>query len=242
MQEIQHVSSQYRPFAVASSSIYFTLEQLEETFFLYHFSLPFFLVIVDSILGKPSQNLKAEKDPMARLKILMTELFNTTFVRAARGLLQKDQIAFALRLSQVRPQLARLCVELKGCAQIWLEESGHLGEAAGAGKCVQLHALAWSHNLCSWQGPVAGPDSARVPDEGQGADGDGLAGGRCACHQRQGADHARPARAHGAAVHARRLRARHQAHQLQRRRVDEIHRGSVFSFSLLQTLTLTVAL
>lgn len=56
--EIQAVSSQYRPFAVACSSIYFTAESLSDVHFLYHFSLPFFLVVVDSLLQKPSQEVK----------------------------------------------------------------------------------------------------------------------------------------------------------------------------------------
>jgi dynein heavy chain 1 len=61
--EIQSVSSQYRPFAVACSSIYFTTESLSDVHFLYHFSLPFFLVVVDSLLQKPSQEVKVGRHP-----------------------------------------------------------------------------------------------------------------------------------------------------------------------------------
>ncbi len=44
MEELSAISSQYRPFAAACSSIYFSLESLSDLNFLYQFSLPFFLV------------------------------------------------------------------------------------------------------------------------------------------------------------------------------------------------------
>lgn len=50
IEEVRAISSSYEPLAVAMSSVYFTLEGLSDIFFLYQFSLKFFLEIVDKIL------------------------------------------------------------------------------------------------------------------------------------------------------------------------------------------------
>ena len=107
MAEVDAVSDSFRPFAESCSSIYFSLEKLADVHFLYQFSLPFFMQIVDRLLfpaaGAPplAPELAAEKDPLKRLRLLTAQLFSLSYVRVRRALLNNDQTAFALRLAQV---------------------------------------------------------------------------------------------------------------------------------------------
>jgi dynein heavy chain 1 len=77
------------------------LESLADAHFLYQYSLPFFLVIIETVLTKSGDLLKDQKDPMKRLQLLVRSLFETSFQRVARGLLNRDQLPFALRLTQI---------------------------------------------------------------------------------------------------------------------------------------------
>jgi len=102
MNEVHRVSAQYRPFASACSSIYFSLENLSDVHFLYQFSLPFFMTVVDHILHPGTlPSLASIKDPQQRLRLLTSALFSTSFQRVSRGMMNRDQMAFALRLAQV---------------------------------------------------------------------------------------------------------------------------------------------
>lgn len=101
MEEINVTSGEYRPFAVACSSVYFTLESLGRVHFLYQYSLMFFLAIVDKILFEQSDNAKAEKDPMKRLGVITSDLFKNSYARVSRGLLHQDKVGFAVRLAQI---------------------------------------------------------------------------------------------------------------------------------------------
>jgi len=94
------VSDFYRPFATACSRFYFTLENLANVHFLYQFSLHFFLDIVDHILAH-SARAAGKVDKGERLRALTDDLFWVGFQRVARGLMQADHIAFALRLVQL---------------------------------------------------------------------------------------------------------------------------------------------
>jgi dynein heavy chain 1 len=107
MAEVEAVSDSFRPFAESCSSIYFSLEKLAEVHFLYQFSLPFFMQIVDRLLfpsggaAPIAPELASEKDPLKRLRLLTANLFSLSYVRVRRALLNNDQTAFALRLAQV---------------------------------------------------------------------------------------------------------------------------------------------
>ena len=59
MGELAEASEVFRPFANACSSIYFTLERLGNSHFLYQFSLSFFFAIVGRVLECPSSPAKA---------------------------------------------------------------------------------------------------------------------------------------------------------------------------------------
>jgi len=52
MARVTETASVYEPFSRLSSKIYFTLEELSTSHFLYQFSLPFFLQLVDDVLGQ----------------------------------------------------------------------------------------------------------------------------------------------------------------------------------------------
>jgi dynein heavy chain 1 len=109
MAEVEHVSGLYQPLALSCATIYFTLEQLSALHFLYHFSLQFFLDIVDFVLNTPNA---APTDADAaipeaelqdvRLKALTTKFFSVVVARVSRSLLQEDKLLFAIRLAQIR--------------------------------------------------------------------------------------------------------------------------------------------
>lgn len=106
MGEVTAVSESFRPFAAACSSIYFSLEKLADVHFLYQFSLPFFLQIVDRLLFPPSgtvvvPQLAEEKDPMRRLALLTAQLFTLSYTRVSRALLNDDHVPFGMRLAQI---------------------------------------------------------------------------------------------------------------------------------------------
>ncbi len=100
----------YEGFATCMSQVYFTLEELAESHYLYQFSLPFFLQLVaDTLDQKTNKAFLAipEKDRSnhdIRLRVIKKSMFNMLFKRVGRGLLQKDQVAFALRLAQISLQ------------------------------------------------------------------------------------------------------------------------------------------
>lgn len=80
--------------------VYFTLEQLADVHFLYQYSIQYFLRILDFVLcaNPPSQSTDGIKD---RIRFLKESLLSETCRRAAKGLIQEDQIMFAIRLTQI---------------------------------------------------------------------------------------------------------------------------------------------
>jgi dynein heavy chain 1, cytosolic len=100
MEEIRIVSESYRSIALASSHIYFTLEQLSQVHFLYQFSLNFFLDIFYVVLNN-NTNLEGVKGERERLDILIRDLFSLIYKRVSRSLLHDHRLAFALRLAQI---------------------------------------------------------------------------------------------------------------------------------------------
>mmetsp|Transcript_1490 Transcript_1490/g.2131 ORF Transcript_1490/g.2131 Transcript_1490/m.2131 type:complete len:4632 (-) Transcript_1490:106-14001(-) len=107
METINKTALQYEPFARLCSKIYFTLEEFSTLHFLYQFSLPFFLQLVDDTIDtKKNKKLnllppESKSKPAARLEAIRQELFDNALLRVGRALLQKDQVAYALRLTQI---------------------------------------------------------------------------------------------------------------------------------------------
>jgi dynein heavy chain 1 len=103
MEEVKLVSEFYRPLAVASSNIYFTMEQMSLVHFLYQFSLHQFLDLFYSILHN-NPHLGGITDQTQRLEVLKDDLFHLAYARLSRTLLHNDRTALALRLAQLKLQ------------------------------------------------------------------------------------------------------------------------------------------
>ncbi|XP_014790579.2 cytoplasmic dynein 1 heavy chain 1 [Octopus bimaculoides] len=103
MAEVETVSQQYIPLAQSCSSIYFTLEALQQVHFLYQYSLQFFLDIFHSVLYNNS-HLTGVKEYGSRLAITTADLFQETYSRVGRGMLHEDRITFAIQLCRIHLQ------------------------------------------------------------------------------------------------------------------------------------------
>ncbi|MBN3298743.1 DYHC1 protein, partial [Amia calva] len=100
MQEVESVSQQYLSLSTACSSIYFTMEALNQIHFLYQYSLHFFLDIYHTVLYE-NANLKNITDHTQRLFHITKDLFQVAFNRVARGMLHSDHITFAMLLARI---------------------------------------------------------------------------------------------------------------------------------------------
>ena len=75
MAEVNAVSMQYEPLASSCSSIYFTLEALQQVHFLYQYSLQFFLEIFHASTSNNPNLAEGSKDYTQRLCRITTDLF-----------------------------------------------------------------------------------------------------------------------------------------------------------------------
>ncbi|XP_049595492.1 cytoplasmic dynein 1 heavy chain 1 [Syngnathus scovelli] len=100
MAEVEAVSQQYLSLSSACSSIYFTMESLNQIHFLYQYSLHFFLDTYHTVLYENS-NLKNISDHSQRLAVITKDLFQVAFNRVARGMLHQDHITFAMLLAKI---------------------------------------------------------------------------------------------------------------------------------------------
>ncbi|XP_040576126.1 dynein heavy chain, cytoplasmic [Lepeophtheirus salmonis] len=100
MKQIETTSQQYTALASACSSIYFTIDNLHQIHFLYQYSLQFFLDIFHNVLvNNPALN--SVTDYSQRLSIITSQLFESCFLRVARGMLYDDRIVFAILLCRI---------------------------------------------------------------------------------------------------------------------------------------------
>uniref|UniRef100_A0A094ZVV8 Cytoplasmic dynein 1 heavy chain 1 n=1 Tax=Schistosoma haematobium TaxID=6185 RepID=A0A094ZVV8_SCHHA len=100
MKEVESVSQQYVALAQSCSSIYFTLQAMNQVHFLYQYSLQFLLDIFNCVLTQ-NVRLKDVKDCAQRLQIITKDLFQVTYNRIARGMLYKDQITLSVLLARI---------------------------------------------------------------------------------------------------------------------------------------------
>uniref|UniRef100_A0AAQ4PH56 Cytoplasmic dynein 1 heavy chain 1 n=1 Tax=Gasterosteus aculeatus aculeatus TaxID=481459 RepID=A0AAQ4PH56_GASAC len=100
MAEVEAVSQQYLSLSSACSSIYFTMESLNQMHFLYQYSLHFFLDTYHTVLYE-NPNLKGITDHTQRLDVITKDLFQVVFNRTARGMLHHDHITFAMLLAKI---------------------------------------------------------------------------------------------------------------------------------------------
>ena len=95
MQEIRNQEEFYLSMAIASSRIYFTLEQLGQVSFLYQYTLNYFLSLFHNVISE-NQNLEGVTDKNDRLEFLKEELFHIIYGNVSRSLLQKVVYNFIL--------------------------------------------------------------------------------------------------------------------------------------------------
>lgn len=103
MKEIEVVSNQYLPLAVATARIFFCLESMSAIHFLYQYSLQAFMEIIYYVLNKNpivTEIPKSESDK--RRVVISEELFVTIYHRFGLGLLNQHKMLFALRLTQIK--------------------------------------------------------------------------------------------------------------------------------------------
>lgn len=100
MKEIENVSKQYYTLSVACSSIYFTMESLNQVHFLYQYSLQFFFEMFNAIFTN-NTHLVNKTDPLERLQIITNDLFQMIYTRIALGMLHEDRIVLALLLARI---------------------------------------------------------------------------------------------------------------------------------------------
>ena len=100
MKEVETVINQYLALSQACSSIYFTMDILNQMHSLYQYSLHYFLEIFNTVLTTNS-NLKDVKDSQQRLKIISKDLFYLAYYRLARGMLNDDRIVLALLFAKI---------------------------------------------------------------------------------------------------------------------------------------------
>ncbi|KAI1853296.1 hypothetical protein JX266_002002 [Neoarthrinium moseri] len=107
MAEVEQTTSQYTVVAKSCGAIFAVLDQLHNLGRqgrFYQFSLQYFLDIFHSVLHD-NKNLANEsrQNFENRRRIIVQDLFVTTFKRTAVGLLQQDLVTFALLLVQALP-------------------------------------------------------------------------------------------------------------------------------------------
>lgn len=100
MREVDTVINQYLGLSQACSSIYFTMDVLNQIHALYQYSLQYFLEIFSTVLTQ-NPNLREVKEPQARLRIIARDLFYMAYYRVARGMLHDDRIVLALLLAKI---------------------------------------------------------------------------------------------------------------------------------------------
>lgn len=100
IEEVNSVSQKYNPFSTACSSIFFTMDRLNQVHSLYQYSLDFFFGILDDVLNK-NQNLAGLTDKSKRLSVITENLFENVYRRVTRGMIHDDWIVFATLLCRI---------------------------------------------------------------------------------------------------------------------------------------------
>ena len=102
MAEVDAITKQYEMIARACSSVFSILEQMHHLNHFYQFSLQYFVDIFNTVLHH-NKNLEGKRDHAARAKIILKDLFVTTYHRTSLSLLQQDRITLAMLLAQATP-------------------------------------------------------------------------------------------------------------------------------------------
>ncbi|XP_078728003.1 cytoplasmic dynein 1 heavy chain 1-like isoform X1 [Lampetra fluviatilis] len=101
MAEVEAVSQLYLPLSKACSSIYFTMESLNQIHFLYQYSLQLYLDIYHAVLYE-NPRLQGVRDHTARLDTITKDLFQVVYSRVSRGMLHQDHVSLAVLLARIK--------------------------------------------------------------------------------------------------------------------------------------------
>jgi dynein heavy chain 1 len=106
IEEVRAISSTYEPLAVAMAAVYFSLEGMSDIYFLYQFSLKFFMDIVDKILTPTpgTAQVAVTSASSGRLQALSDAFYVEISRRVMRSLRFDDKLMFIVRLAQIATQ------------------------------------------------------------------------------------------------------------------------------------------
>ncbi|KAK9422351.1 putative Dynein heavy chain [Seiridium unicorne] len=105
MAELETTTSQYNVVAQSCSAIFSVLDQLHNVDRFYQFSLQYFLDIFTKVLhGNKNLANESKENYEVRRKIIVRDLFTSTFRQTALSLFQKHLIIFALLLVRAAPK------------------------------------------------------------------------------------------------------------------------------------------
>jgi dynein heavy chain 1, cytosolic len=102
MRELETTTNEYLPIATMASRIFFALESLGSVFYLYKFSLNFFMDVLHHVIKSKELEKISKINYQARQEFIIKELFTEIYHRVGYSLLNKDQVIFAARLAQIR--------------------------------------------------------------------------------------------------------------------------------------------
>ena len=102
MRELETTMNEYMPIATMASRIFFALDSLDIVFYLYKFSLSFFMEILQFIINSKELAQIQKTNYNERQDYIISALFKEVYHRVGYALLNKDQLIFAMRLAQIR--------------------------------------------------------------------------------------------------------------------------------------------
>ena len=102
MRELETTMNEYMPIATMASRIFFALDSLDIIFYLYKFSLAFFMEILQCVINSKELAAIPKTNYNGRQDFIISELFREVYHRVGYALLNKDQLIFAMRLAQIR--------------------------------------------------------------------------------------------------------------------------------------------
>jgi len=102
MRELEITTNEYLPIANMASRVFFALDSLDSIFYLYKFSLSFFMEVLNYVIKAKELDNIPKINYQARQDFIIQELFTEIYHRVGYSLLNKDQLIFAMRLAQIR--------------------------------------------------------------------------------------------------------------------------------------------
>ena len=102
MKELETTMNEYMPIATMSSRIFFALDSLDTIFYLYKFSLTFFMDVLNFVIKSEKLEEIPKNNYTDRQNFIISELFKIIYHRVGFSLLNKDVLIFAMRLAQIR--------------------------------------------------------------------------------------------------------------------------------------------